>query len=46
MVNLGIIGCGWVVEKAYLPILKNRDDVGIRALFDQKLRKALGYHSN
>lgn len=40
MINFGIIGCGWIAEKAYLPILTEMDDVGVNAIFDIDYHKA------
>lgn len=40
MSNLGIIGCGWIVEKAYLPLIAQMDDVNISAVFDIDYHKA------
>lgn len=40
MIRIGIIGCGWIAEKAYLPILKKMNDVEIGAVFDSNYQKA------
>ena len=34
MSNLGIIGCGWIAEKAYLPIVAKMNNADICAVFD------------
>ena len=40
MSKLGIIGCGWIVEKAYLPLIAKMNDVDISAVFDIDYHKA------
>ena len=40
MFNIGIIGCGWITEKAYLPLIAKMDDVCISAVFDIDYHKA------
>ena len=40
MSKLGIIGCGWIVEKAYLPLIAKMDGVDISAVFDIDYHKA------
>lgn len=40
MIRIGIIGCGWIVEKAYLPILKKINDIEVNAVFDSDYQKA------
>ena len=40
MINFGIIGCGWIAEKAYLPIIAKMDDACVNAIFDIDYRKA------
>ena len=42
MTKIGIIGCGWIVEKAYLPILTKMNDVEVYAIFDVDYQKAHG----
>lgn len=34
MNRVGLIGCGWIVEKVYLPILRGMKDIKIAAVFD------------
>jgi predicted dehydrogenase len=41
MINLGIMGCGWIAEKAYLPILAQMKDVDTYAVFDIDYQKAM-----
>jgi predicted dehydrogenase len=41
-IRIGIIGCGWISNKAYLPVLKQLNGVNIIAIFDidrQKVEK-------
>lgn len=40
MINVGIIGCGWIAEKAYLPILTKINDAKVCAVFDTNCQKA------
>lgn len=40
MFNIGIIGCGWIAEKAYLPLIAKMNDVCISAVFDIDYHKA------
>ena len=40
MINVGMIGCGWIAEKAYLPIIMNMDDVNLSSVFDIDFQKA------
>lgn len=39
MINIGIIGCGWIVEKAYVPTLKKMNNVDVCAVFDIDIPK-------
>lgn len=39
-IKFGIIGCGWIVQKTYLPILSKNDAVDLYALFDLDYEKA------
>jgi len=41
MALLGIIGCGWIAEKAYLPLIAKMNDVDVSAIFDIDYHKAL-----
>ena len=40
MFYIGIVGCGWIIEKAYLPVLSNMEDIIISAVFDINLDRA------
>lgn len=40
MINLGIIGCGWIAEKAYLSLIAKMNDVDVCAVFDINCQKA------
>lgn len=40
MTNFGIIGCGWIAEKAYLPIITKMDDACVNAVFDLDYHRA------
>ena len=40
MIAMGLIGCGWIAEKAYLPILTKMNDVEISAVFDTNFQRA------
>ena len=40
MINFGIIGCGWIAEKAYLPLIAKMDDISVNAIFDINYHKA------
>jgi len=42
MISLGIIGCGWIAEKAYLPIIEKMSNVNICSVFDVDYQKAYG----
>jgi hypothetical protein len=37
--RIGIIGCGWIVEKAYLPILEKMYDANVYVMFGINFRK-------
>lgn len=39
MVKFGIIGCGWIVQKVYLPLLNSLDNACIYAIFDTDEQK-------
>jgi predicted dehydrogenase len=39
--KIGIIGCGWIAEKAYLPILTKMNDIEICAIFDIESKKTI-----
>lgn len=34
MINLGIIGCGWIAEKAYLPAISKMNNAAVHSVFD------------
>lgn len=34
MVKIGILGCGWIVEKAHIPAFRKNEDVSIQAIYD------------
>lgn len=40
MTNIGLIGCGWIAEKAYLPIISKMNDIDVCAVFDIDYQKA------
>lgn len=40
MVKIGIIGCGWIVKKAYLPVLATMRDVEICSIYDINIHEA------
>lgn len=42
MISLGNIGCGWIAEKAYLPLITKMNDVDVCAVFDIDNQKAHG----
>ena len=46
MIRLGIIGSGWIVKKAYLPILKKMNNVTINAVFDNDYQRACEVKNN
>ena len=39
MTNLGLIGCGWISQKAYLPLISRMSNVSIKAIYDSDLKK-------
>lgn len=39
MIKIGIIGCGWIAEKAFLPIVSKMDDINLCAVFDSDYNK-------
>lgn len=39
MIKFGIIGCGWIAEKVYLPLLKSFDNACLHAIFDTDEKK-------
>jgi len=40
MIRIGIVGCGWITEKAYLPALAKINDIDVCAVFDIDYQKA------
>ena len=40
MINVGIVGCGWISEHAHLPVLVNMKQVKVEAVFDIDIEKA------
>ncbi|NSW90285.1 MAG: Gfo/Idh/MocA family oxidoreductase [Firmicutes bacterium] len=40
MFKIGIIGCGWIVKKAYLPVLAQMSDVKVSGIFDINFKNA------
>lgn len=39
-INIGIVGCGWIVEFAHLPALQKIKDVTVKAVFDINIESA------
>lgn len=39
-INFGFIGCGWIIEKTYLPILQQMNDVVLSSVYDLDEKKA------
>lgn len=40
-IKFGFIGCGWIVQKTYMPILKEKKDVELLAVYDIDYNKSL-----
>jgi len=40
IVNIGIIGCGWIAEHAHIPALLKNDKVNMKAVFDTDIERA------
>jgi predicted dehydrogenase len=38
--EIGIVGCGWIVEFVYLPELEKKEEVWIKAVFDTNMERA------
>lgn len=38
-INLGLIGCGWIVEYAHIPAIQKNENVKITALFDTDIQR-------
>lgn len=39
MFRIGIIGCGWIVKKVYLPVIKKMKDAEVSIIFDTDYQK-------
>lgn len=40
MVNIGIVGCGWIAQNAHIPTLIDREDAKIISVFDISIDRA------
>lgn len=40
MVNIGLIGCGWIIEKAHIPAFQKRSDAKITSVYDANRDRA------
>ncbi len=40
MIKLGFIGCGWIIEKAYLPCIDENKNFIVKSFFDSNIKNA------